>query len=166
MPYDNGVYTLPDGTNPVLEGETIESAWANTFTADIQTSLNQVITKDDPTLGDSLRLIDGSISSPGLTWQQESSSGLYRAGGSDFRYSIVGADVIRINPAGLSWWDDTDVDPAEHQWEMYALVKDTLPITGGTITGDLYITGGLIVGDININEGNILSFLNTSLLRS
>ena len=39
---------------------------------------------------------DGVVGAPAVTWANDTTSGWYRAGASDFRYSLGGADQIKI----------------------------------------------------------------------
>jgi hypothetical protein len=47
-----------------------------------------------------LRLFDGVIGTPGLSWTTETTSGLYRAGVGDFRWAVAGVDVFNISGTG------------------------------------------------------------------
>lgn len=91
----NGDYTLPAG-NPVLPDTEIESIWANTTMDDIAEALTDSLSRSGQ--GGMLAPLyfdDGSVGAPGIAWDAEHSSGLYRAGASDFRVSLSGNDKVR-----------------------------------------------------------------------
>jgi hypothetical protein len=99
MPRDvNGNYTLPAG-NPVVSGTIIAANWANTTLQDIAAALTDSLSRSGQGgMTSPMRFADGSIATPGISWQNEPASGWYRAGPSDQRYAIAGADVIRLQP--------------------------------------------------------------------
>lgn len=100
MPRAGGVYTLPAG-NPVVTLTAISSAWANTTMSDIATALTGSVPTDGsaPMTG-ALRLVDGAVGTPGLTWATETTSGLYRIGAGDFGFSIAGTKRLELVSAG------------------------------------------------------------------
>lgn len=92
----NGDYSLPAG-NPVVTGEVISSGWANTTLGDIATALTGSLSRNgEGAMLAGLELYDGTIGAPGLTWGTETTSGLYRAGASDFRWAIAGSDILGL----------------------------------------------------------------------
>lgn len=100
MPRDsNGTYSLPAG-NPVVTETVIESAWANTTMTDIGTALTDSLDRagSGPMTGQ-LKLANGTIGAPGLSWGTEPTSGLYRNAAGDHRYSISSNDVLQLSAA-------------------------------------------------------------------
>lgn len=97
----NGTYTLPAG-NPVVTNTVISSVWANSSLSDIATEMTDSLDRSGkgPMLA-GLQLFDGLIGSPGLTWGTETTSGLYRAGAGDHRYSLAAVDKLQITTNGL-----------------------------------------------------------------
>lgn len=104
MPRDsNGVYSLPAG-NPVVTLTTITTTWANTTLADISTALtNSLDRAGSGGMTGQLKLANGTIGSPALTWGTEPTSGLYRAGAGDFRFSVGSNDKLQITAAGVTF---------------------------------------------------------------
>jgi len=102
MPRAGGVYTLPAG-NPVVTLTVISSAWANTTMSDIATALTGSMPTDGsaPMTG-VLRLVDGGVGAPALTWATETTSGLYRIGAGDFGFSIAGVKVLELKNAATT----------------------------------------------------------------
>lgn len=105
----SGNYTLPAG-NPVVDGTTIDVAWANPTMADIAVQLNNVYTRDG-VLGPlaAFKFVDGTDSAPGGTFANQTGTGLWNAAASS-GYSFRGvahftssASLFTVNvPASLS----------------------------------------------------------------
>lgn len=104
MPRDsNGVYSLPVG-NPVATLTVISSNWANTTLSDLSTAMTDSLSRSgEGSMLAGLKLFDGTIGAPGMTWGTETTSGFYRAGAGDFRFAIGGVDVWTIVAGGLSF---------------------------------------------------------------
>jgi|SRR5215471_674926 len=98
----SGNYTLPV-ENPVVTHTDITTDWANTTMADIAAALTDSLSRHG--YGGMLvpfRFADGTVAAPGITFANEPTSGLYRAGLNDIRYSIGAADVLVMTPAGIT----------------------------------------------------------------
>jgi len=92
----DGTYSLPAG-NPVVTLTVISSSWANSTLSDLSTAMTGSLARNgDGGMLAGLALFDGLIGAPGLTWGTESTSGLYRAGAGDFRWSVSAADVLKL----------------------------------------------------------------------
>lgn len=114
----SGTYTLPAG-NPVVTGTTISSTWANTTLSDIASEMTDSLDRSGKgAMLAALQLFSGVVGSPGLSWSAETTSGLYRAGAGDFRYSISSTDKLQLITTGLG-----------------------LPAAGVAATPSLYIIG-------------------------
>lgn len=102
MPRNSGgTYSLPAG-NPVVTATTISSVWANTTLSDIGTALTGSLARNgDGGMTGVLKLSDGAVGAPGLTWGTETTSGLYRAAAGDFRYSVASVDKFQITTNGI-----------------------------------------------------------------
>jgi hypothetical protein len=102
MPRSGGVYTLPAG-NPVVTLTTISSTWANTTMSDIATALTGSLPTDGSApMSGVLRLADGVVGAPGLTWASETTSGFYRIGLNQFGFSLAGVAALTVN-ANRGW---------------------------------------------------------------
>jgi hypothetical protein len=98
----NGTYTLPAG-NPVATATVISSVWANTTLADISTVLTASLDRSgNGAMLAGLKLFDGAIGAPGLTWSTETTSGFYRASAGVFRFAIAGVDVWSVGASGMT----------------------------------------------------------------
>lgn len=147
-----GTYTLPAG-NPVVTGTTISSVWGNTTMSDIGTALTDSLSRSGQGgMTASLPLADGLIGAPGLTWGNEPTSGLYRAGAGDFGYSIASTRVLQIVAAATRFVDGTAALPAmsfisDPDTGVFRLGANQLAfsVAGGRVayfesTGQFYIT--------------------------
>jgi hypothetical protein len=97
----SGNYTLPAG-NPVVTGTTIESSWANNTMDDIATSLTNSLDRTGKGgMSAGLKLSDGTVSLPGVAFNSETNTGLYRVSTGVVGFSILGADSVEYSAAAL-----------------------------------------------------------------
>jgi len=90
----SGTYSLPAG-NPVVSGTTIEASWANETLDDIATSLTNSLDRGGKGgMTASLKLADGTVSVPGMAFNNETNTGFYRAAAGAPRLAILGTDVM------------------------------------------------------------------------
>lgn len=172
-----GTYSLPAG-NPVVSGETISSTVHNNTMADIAAELTDSLSRSGKGgMSAPLELVDGTEAAPGLSFNNEVSSGLYRAATDDLRFSSTNQDVFRWTDARvgavgvpLAIWDstvssllaeiehdDTDlrVRSLDHGAPVYLTGEDTggteRLIAGGDPDGaaSLYYTGAAAVSTTN-----------------
>ena len=112
MPRDgSGNYTLPAG-NPVVDGTTIETTWANPTMSDIALQLNNVLTRDG-LLGPitQFKLVDGLVTAPGLGFASELGTGLFRASGSFAGWTYQGAQHWLSSPGKMIHYVPTTMFP-------------------------------------------------------
>ena len=92
----NGNYTLPTG-NPVVSGDTINSSWANDTMVDIGTTLTKSLDRfGRGGMAAPLRLTDGTVTVPSLSFTNSTNTGFYRAGTGDVRLSVRGVDAFKV----------------------------------------------------------------------
>ncbi len=97
MPRDgSGNYTLPAG-NPVVSGTVIDVTWANPTMSDVAVALTDSLSRT----GSGGMLVpflnaDGAVGSPGISWVNETTSGIYRAGLNDQRWASSGVDKVQV----------------------------------------------------------------------
>lgn len=134
----NGTYSLPTG-NPVVTGTTISSTWANTTLTDIGNALTDSLSRSgDGGMQAPLLLDNGAIGAPGLSWVSEGTSGIYRAGAGDFRYSVSSTDRVQITTQGLGVLAGSAASPsgffiADPDTGVYSVSANRFGIsTGGT----------------------------------
>lgn len=89
----SGTYSLPSG-NPVVTGTTIESAWANNTLSDIATAMTDSLSRSGQGgMTAAFRAADGTSSVPGVSFSNETTTGLYRAGSADMRLAVTTTQV-------------------------------------------------------------------------
>lgn len=139
----SGTYSLPAG-NPVVTATVISSAWANSTLSDLGTAMTDSLSRTGQGgMLTTLLLADGAVGAPGLSWTNETTSGLYRAGASDHRYSLAGVDRIQILAQGLMTVAGSAALPshsfiADPNTGVYSVSADDLGFsTGGTLRLDI-----------------------------
>ena len=100
MPRDSsGTMTLAAG-NPVVADTEIAVAWANNTLDDIKDELTDSLSRSGKGgMSVPLEFADGDASAPGITFTNETSSGWYRSGSNDVRFSLAGTDKVRFTAA-------------------------------------------------------------------
>lgn len=94
-----GTYTLPAG-NPVVPGP-ITRAWANSTLSDIGTEMTNSLDRlGRGGMEAALACIDGSAPTPGISFGNELSTGLYRIGAHDVGLAIGGSKAWEHNAYG------------------------------------------------------------------
>jgi hypothetical protein len=108
MPRDiTGTYSLPAG-NPVVSGEVITSEWANDTLSDIADALTESYCIDGRTpLDGPLELISGSAVAPSLTYQAETTTGLYRIGAGQVAFTGLSNYLGRVGSALTEFLTDS-----------------------------------------------------------
>jgi hypothetical protein len=142
----SGTYSLPTG-NPVVSRTAITTTWANTTLADIGSELtNSLDRQGRGAMAAPLKLSNGTSSAPGLTFNSETTSGLYRAGSNDIRMQIGGEQKQRWTASGAMF-------PIMAYFENGGTFTNSLDNSGAIVaTGNgtaaaIYGTGGLTNGD-------------------
>ncbi len=116
----SGTYTLPAG-NPVVTGTLIESSWANDTLGDLASAMTDSLSRDgEGGMTAALRVVDGTVSAPGLAFANETGSGMYRAAAGDYSFAVLGSQKIRCRATGV------DVTGA------FSVSGDTLTVSSST----------------------------------
>lgn len=97
-----GTYSLPSGINPVTDGTVIDANWANTTLTDLAVATTGSMPRDGqaPMTGP-LKLADGSVSTPSLSWNADSTTGFYRPGTGSLAISVGGIEQVRFTAGNL-----------------------------------------------------------------
>jgi hypothetical protein len=150
----SGIYTLPGG-NPVTPGDVIEADWANTTLEDVADALTNSLSRTGA--GGMLapfRIADGNISAPGLSYLNETNTGLYRSGSGSTWMAVLGVNVAQFSTVGLTIASAKALTALGN-----ASVGGTFGVTGATtlastlaVTGALTATGG-VLGNITAGSG-------------
>jgi hypothetical protein len=97
----SGTYSLPAG-NPVVTGTTISSTWANGTLSDLSTEMTDSLSRSGKGgMLAALRGIDGTVASPALSFTNETGSGLYRIGASDYGFALQGTKTFEFTTSGF-----------------------------------------------------------------
>lgn len=96
----NGVYSLTAG-QPVTTGTVISSSTFNTLMNDVATALTQSLaTTGVSTMSGQLKLTDGNVGAPGLTFGSDLDTGFYRIGANSFGMATNGTLRYSVNATG------------------------------------------------------------------
>ena len=99
----SGTYTAPTG-NPVVTGTAISSTVHNATVADMAAELTDSLSRSGKGgMLVPLGFSDGIVSAPGITLNSETTSGIYRAGAGDVRFSVLGVDVWSWVKSGATY---------------------------------------------------------------
>jgi len=97
----NGRYTLPEG-NPVVNGSIIEADWANLTMDDLAQAISDCLdTNGTNTLKAPIKLVNGTASSPALSFLADASTGIYRDANGYVAVSYKGVPVFNVTPTGI-----------------------------------------------------------------
>jgi hypothetical protein len=159
----SGIYTLPGG-NPVTPGDVIEADWANTTLEDVADALTNSLSRTGA--GGMLapfRIADGNVSGPGLSYLNETNTGLYRSGSGSTWMSVLGVNTAQFSTVGLTIPFGKALTAVGN-----ASVGGTFAVGGATtlastlaVTGALTATGG-VTGNVtgNVTAGSGTSTFN------
>lgn len=167
----NGQYFLPDG-NPVTPGELITSDWANTTLDDVAAGLSGSLDRNGAGgMKAPLKLIDGTVNNPSLSFSSEGSTGVYLKSTGVMGVSVMGTEVAEIGKNGMTLMAGTgivipDAPTADNQAAnkayvdaaIAAAVAKYLPLTGGVVTGDIRSLGSLIANGNLLSNGDVYAF--------
>lgn len=149
MPRDSsGDYTLP--LAPVVAGTTIDVAWANPTMDDIKQAMTDSL--DRQGRGGMLapfRFLDGTVGSPGITWTNETNTGIYRAGAGDMRITVSGSDILRWTSSGTQAWDGAIWRDILDAGDIGTSVA---PVDSPTFTGTVVLPSTTSIGDVDSTE--------------
>jgi len=156
----SGIYTLPAG-NPVVPGDVIDAAWANSTLSDIATELTNSLSRTGAGgMIAPFRVADGSVTAPGVAFLNETNTGMYRASAGTYGVAILGVNTATFSTVGLTI-PSTKALTAQGN----ASVGGTFGVTGATtlsstlaVTGAITATGG-VVGNVT---GNVTAVAGSS----
>lgn len=98
----SGTYSLPTG-NPVVSGTAISSSTHNTTMSDVATELTDSLSRSGKgPMTAPLRLANGTVALPALSFDSDTDCGLYRIGANNVGLALNGAKVLDVATAGLS----------------------------------------------------------------
>lgn len=150
----SGVYTLPAG-NPVVPGTTIDAAWANSTLEDMANELTNSLSRTGAGgMISSFRIADGSVTTPGMSFTNETNTGLYRNGSGSAWMAVLGVNTAQFSTTGFLVPSGKALTAQGN-----ATIGGTFGVTGAAtfsstlaVTGALTATGG-VLGNITAASG-------------
>lgn len=130
----SGVYTLPSG-NPVTAGTTIDASWANTTLSDLANEITNSLDRNgNGGMLAAFRFSDGTLSAPGMSWINETSTGFYRSGSGTMWAAVGATQIAQFTVNGVTLPSGKNL-----------AVGGTL-----TVTGAITATGGVVGNATNV----------------
>ena len=160
MPRDsNGNMTLVAG-NPVVTDTTISSSWANTTLADLASEIQDSLSRSGKGgMLVSFNFANGTVANPGITFTNDTSTGLRLNAAGDMRFVVSGADAIKIIGSAITLLGNVTFSQA-----VSALtISGILTLAAGTMTSSVADAANAVA--FTLNTSNTLSTASTSLLK-
>jgi hypothetical protein len=158
----SGTYVPPSG-QPVAAGTVIQSSTFNTLVTDIGNTFNNVLPRDgQAAMAAQLKLIDGTSSVPGIAFNSEASTGMFRPTTGTLALVASGVENLRINSSGRVLIGTTS-DDGTNKLQVNGPVKvsGALNATGAaTFASTLNVSGNVtapsFIGSLSGNvSGNL-----------
>lgn len=128
-----GTYTLPAGTNPVIDGTIIDANWANGTLNDVASAITQSLPRDGQApMSGALKLADGTVGSPALTWNSDNTTGLFRPAASVLGFTAGGVEQARFVTGNLLLGTVTN-NGSKLQVQGNTTLSGNLTVAGTTI---------------------------------
>lgn len=140
-------------------GTVIQSIWANTTVTDIGNELTNSLPRDGqaPMTG-VLKIIDGTSNIPGLSFNSDSATGLFRPAAGSVGVAVSGTEQLRITTTGIKVTGTTSLSDG-------AVGAPTLTFTSESNTG-LYRAGAgtlaVAVGGVQVGTFTSSGFTGTA----
>ena len=170
MPRDiSGNATPPPGSE-AIPATVISSTVENTLTADIYSLISDTVSVQGvPPMQAPLKFADGSSSAPGIAWNSQANTGLFKPTGAAIGLTVEAVEAARISSARnflIGTTGDTgerlNVSGTSKLAGLVTVTTGGLAVTGTstltgntTITGNAAITGTLGVGGDTALAGNL-----------
>lgn len=166
----SGTYVPPAG-QPVTTGTVIQSSTFNTLVTDIGNTFNNVLPRDgQAAMQGQLKLIDGTSAVPGLAFNSEASSGMFRPVAGVLALAASGIEGLRLNGSGRVMIGTT-TDDGTNKLQVNGAAKisgaatlaSTLNVSGATSLSSLATSGATTIGTtLGVTGATSLSTLSTS----
>jgi len=96
----SGTYSVPGTVNPVITNTEITTNWANTTLADVAQGITDSLDRQGRgSMLAALKLIDGALGTPALTFTNDTTSGLTRLAAGEFSTGVAGVETITYQAA-------------------------------------------------------------------
>lgn len=148
----SGTFVPPAG-QPVATGTVIQSATFNTLVTDIGNTFNNVLPRDgQASMAGQLKIIDGTSSVPGIAFNSEAASGIFRPASGMLALTVSGVEGMRLNNSGRVLIGST-VDDATNKLQVTGAVKVTGALTATSFVGPVTGTATNVTGVVAIANG-------------
>lgn len=147
-----GVYTLPAG-NPVVTLTVIATSWANPTFTDIATEITNSLDRGGRgAMTAALKLFDGTVSIPGLSFSSEPSLGLYRESAGLMHFVSGSTKILSMVAAGITVLGTLTVNGVLTS----AVVTGTAPfvVASTTKVNNLYVARAALA-DVSTTNANL-----------
>jgi hypothetical protein len=162
----SGTYTLPAG-NPVVSNTIIETAWGNPTMSDLGSALTDSLSRGGSgSMLAALKLTDGAVGAPGMSFNAEASTGLFRPTSKALGVAVMGQEIARFTDTGLtinkplSFNDDiTLADGKSIIWGDGSLkivgssVSDVITVVGSRVSTPVLRANGAVYGTFGVRGG-------------
>jgi hypothetical protein len=172
MAYNGSGTYIPPAGQPVATGTVIQSNTFNTLVTDIGNTFNNVLPRDgQASMAGQLKITDGTSGVPGIAFNSEASTGMYRPNSGALALVAGGVENMRINSAGRVLVG-TASDDGTNKLQVNGPAKvsggttlaSTLTVTGATtLSSTLGVTSNATVGGtLGVTGATSLSSVSTS----
>lgn len=97
----SGTYSLPAG-NPVVSGNTITTTWANNTMSDVSNEVTDSLSRSNKgAMLAPLRLYSGTQALPGLTFEGDTDTGIWRPAANAIAFGANDGENMRITTSGV-----------------------------------------------------------------
>lgn len=159
MSFNGSGTWVPPAGQPVASGTVIQSTTHNTLVTDIGNSFNNTLPRDGqaPMQGQ-LKITDGTSSIPGIGFNSEASTGMFRPAPGVLGLSVSGVEGLRVNSAGRIVIGST-ADDGTNKLQVNGPAK----VTGAaTLASTLNVAGATTLATLGVTGATNLSSLSTS----
>lgn len=133
-----GVYTTP---NTFTAGQTITAAGFNQNFADIATELTNSVAADGQTsMTGPLKVANGTVGAPSISFASDATTGLYRIGGGNIGVASSGSKVVDVASTGVTVTGSVDATTIK-QGTFTLVPPGTVVYYAGTLIPDGWLAG-------------------------
>lgn len=148
----NGTFFPPAG-QPVATGTVIQSSTFNVLVADIGNTFNNVLPRDgQASMSGQLKLIDGTSAVPGIAFNSEASTGIFRPSAGVMALTVSGVEALRVNNSGRMLVG-TVTDDGTSKLQVTGAAKITGALTATSFVGPLTGAATSVSGVVAIANG-------------
>lgn len=152
-----GTYTLP--LPPVIPGEFVEAEWANDTLDDVAQALSDSLDRfGRGGMQAPFKFLDGTLAAPGISWQNEPTSGFSRGELGVMQAVILGAEALKITASGITAKEFFTTAPATSGSSLMSRDAVTAALVPYQLIASAWHTGNFDPG----TKQNVATAWNTS----